>query len=157
MDDYLKIEVIDGRLSVTALKELSTQDFAPVAKTNEDGCVLSFIEMLSDETPWTFIEGEMSHTASLKIAFCYAPQLLAKINELKNTGWKADQLTLVYLMDLFKVYELVLDKPIKGKRTEQVKSKALEELKMEAKDKEKELYEKALKSFNKAIAMLAEM
>ena len=154
MDDYLKIEVVDGCLRVEALKEITEADFAPVASEGE-GCAISFLTLICDESPWSYKSGEMTHTATLKVAFCYAPQLKAKIDELTNGV--IPQLQFAYLMDLFKVYTVVVEQPVKGKDKERAKAKAMEELKAVTEGKSKELYAKAVESFRKALVMLKEI
>lgn len=155
MDDYLKIEIVDGKLSIQLLREITPQDFAVVAKTNDEGIAVSFIEALAEESPWTFTRGEISHTGFLRIAFCYAPQVREKLSPFLVPGM-IDQYMLVYLIDLFKVYEEVLEVPIKG-RTEKAKEKAYEELQALSQRKEQELFERAASHFNKAILMIQAM
>lgn len=154
MDEYLKIEMIDGKLSIKLLKEITAQDFAAVAKSDEEGVAISFIEALTNDS-WTFTRGDITHTGYLRIAFCYAPQVKAKLNDLVTFS-KVDQYTIVYLMDLFRVYEEVLEVPVKGK-TEKAKDKAFEEMKSLSATKEQELYERAAAQFNKAVLMLQSM
>lgn len=157
MDNYLKIEAVKGKLVFTVNKEVSTEDFVPVAKSDDEGCAISFILMLAEESPWTLTRGAIKHTARLRIAYCYAPQIKAKIDELRaSKAIPPSQLVDTYLWDLYKVYEEIIEMPIKG-RTQEASDKAFKLLEGLTEVGSGALALKAKLSFNKALTMLAEM
>jgi hypothetical protein len=158
MDDYLKVEGKNGSLDIEAVKEITAEDFAPVAVEDGEGCAISFIAVLCDDTPWVLKKGDIKHVATLKIAFCYAPQLKAKVEELQAAGIKPPQLAQVYLWDLWKTHLCQIEVVVKsGKDKEKAKEKAFQELKSKTEIMEKDFYRRAAAEFNKALAMLKEI
>ena len=155
MDEYLRIEIENGRLRIKVLKEITTEDFLPCAM-GEGNVVVSYISLILDETAWIFNKGENEHTGTLTIGFRFALDLKTKIDELQKEGLSVDQFTLVQLMGLFKAYEARVRFPVKG-RTEAAREKAFEDMKSTALPYEKKLYDKALSSFMKAVNTINEM
>lgn len=157
MDDYLKVEAKNGCLNIEAVKPITADDFAPVL-IEKEGCAISFIAVLCDDTPWQFSKGDVKHVATLKIGFCYAPQLREKVEALKAAGLRIPQLADVYLWDLWKTYLCKVEVLVKGgKDKEKAKEKAYQELEAKTKAVERGFYEQAAKDFNKALAMLNQM
>lgn len=154
MDGYIKVGVKDGMLSVSPLKaQFTAEDFAPVARG--EGCAISFL--LDCVSPWEYNRApEQAHNdhhwATLRIAFCYAPQLKAAVDKLIEEGQFVPQLQLTYLMDLWKVYSITVTQPV-GKDSEE----SYQTLQSRTPEIEQKLYAKAVESFMKSLVVLGTM